>query len=121
MWGNLAGVTAGITFAGLILLLRKQKEGSPVESVILGNALTALLALPLLVRQTPTAQDWIWLVLNDRRRAGNHVGRHAGDAWRSDFVCKPLERLQRAFCSTFGWDISPGLLDVFECMLRVTT
>ena len=63
MWGNLAGVTAGITFAGLILLLRKQKEGSPVESVILGNALTALLALPLLVRNMPTAQDWIWLAL----------------------------------------------------------
>jgi drug/metabolite transporter (DMT)-like permease len=63
MWGNLAGVTAGITFAGLILLLRKQKEGSPVESVILGNALTAMLALPLLVRNMPTAQDWIWLAL----------------------------------------------------------
>jgi drug/metabolite transporter (DMT)-like permease len=63
MWGNLAGVTAGITFAGLILLLRKQKEGSPVESVILGNALTALLAMPLLVRNIPTAQDWIWLAL----------------------------------------------------------
>jgi drug/metabolite transporter (DMT)-like permease len=63
MWGNLAGISAGITFAWLILLLRKQKDGSPVESVILGNALTALLALPLLVRYIPTGQDWIWLVL----------------------------------------------------------
>jgi drug/metabolite transporter (DMT)-like permease len=63
MWGNLAGISAGITFAWLILLLRKQKDGSPVESVILGNALTALLALPVLVRNTPTGQDWMWLVL----------------------------------------------------------
>jgi drug/metabolite transporter (DMT)-like permease len=63
MWGNLAGISAGITFAWLILLLRKQKDGSPVESVILGNALTALLAIPLLVRNNPTGQDWIWLVL----------------------------------------------------------
>ena len=63
MWGNLAGISAGITFAWLVLLLRKQKDGSPVESVILGNALTALLAIPMLVRNIPTGQDWIWLVL----------------------------------------------------------
>lgn len=63
MWGNLCGVVAGITFAALILLLRKQKEGSPVESVILGNALTALLAIPLMAGQLPTARDWVWLLL----------------------------------------------------------
>ncbi|MGD9368531.1 MAG: DMT family transporter [Desulfobacteraceae bacterium] len=40
MWGNLSGVAAGITFAWIILFLRKQKGGSPIESVILGNALT---------------------------------------------------------------------------------
>lgn len=63
MWGNLAGIAAGVTFAWLVLFLRKQKEGSPVESVILGNALTAVLALPLLVRTLPTGQDWMWLAL----------------------------------------------------------
>ncbi len=63
MWGNLSGIVAGITFAWLILFLRKQKDGSPVESVILGNALTALLALPILVSQIPKAQDWVWLFL----------------------------------------------------------
>ncbi len=63
MLGNLFGVGAGITFAWIVLFLRKQKDGSPVESVILGNALTALLALPLLVRHIPTAQDWAWLLL----------------------------------------------------------
>lgn len=63
LWGNLAGVTAGITFAWLILLLRKQKDGSPIESVILGNVLTALIALPVIVRQMPSTQDWMWLFL----------------------------------------------------------
>ena len=63
MWGNVSGVVAGITFAALILLLRKQKDGSPVESVILGNALTALLAIPLMAKELPTAQDWVWLLL----------------------------------------------------------
>lgn len=61
--GNLCGIAAGVTFAWLILFLRKQKDGSPVESVILGNALTALVALPLLVGQVPTARDWVWLLL----------------------------------------------------------
>lgn len=61
--GNLCGIAAGVTFAWLILFLRKQKDGSPVESVILGNALTALVALPLIVGQAPTARDWIWLLL----------------------------------------------------------
>lgn len=63
LFGNISGVAAGITFAWLILFLRKQKDGSPIESVILGNALTALLALPLIIQQMPTAQDWLWLVL----------------------------------------------------------
>lgn len=63
MWGNLAGIAAGITFAWLVLFLRKQKDGSPVESVILGNTLTALLAMPLLVRHMPSPQDWVWLLL----------------------------------------------------------
>ncbi len=63
LWGNLSGIAAGVTFAWLILFLRKQKDGSPIESVILGNALTALLALPVMIRQMPAAEDWIWLVL----------------------------------------------------------
>lgn len=63
IWGNLSGVAAGITFAWLILFLRKQKDGSPVESVILGNALTALLAIPYLAARMPAAQDWVWLLL----------------------------------------------------------
>ncbi len=63
MWGNISGVIAGITFAWLILFLRKQKDGSPIESVILGNALTALVALPMMVRQLPAGEDWVWLLL----------------------------------------------------------
>jgi drug/metabolite transporter (DMT)-like permease len=63
LWGNVCGVVSGITFAGLILLLRKQKEGTPVVSVILGNALTAVLAIPWMIRQVPANQDWLWLVL----------------------------------------------------------
>ena len=60
--GNLFGIAAGITFAWIILFLRKQKDGSAIESVMLGNALTALLALPLMLKNMPDGQDWWWLI-----------------------------------------------------------
>lgn len=60
--GNLLGIAAAITFAWIILFLRKQKDGSAIESVMLGNALTALLALPLMLKNIPTGQDWWWLI-----------------------------------------------------------
>jgi drug/metabolite transporter (DMT)-like permease len=63
LWGNIMGIVAGITFAWLILFLRKQKKSTPINSVILGNALTALVALPFIIKQFPSAQDWLWLIL----------------------------------------------------------
>jgi drug/metabolite transporter (DMT)-like permease len=60
--GNVMGVLAGISFAWIILFLRKQKEGSAIESVILGNLLTAVLAAPLMIKNIPVAQDWWWLI-----------------------------------------------------------
>ena len=35
--GNLIGVASGISFAAMTLLMRKQKQGSVTESIILGN------------------------------------------------------------------------------------
>lgn len=48
--GNLLAVASGVCFAALALLLRKQKDGSPLESVLLGNVLTALIGLPFVLR-----------------------------------------------------------------------
>jgi drug/metabolite transporter (DMT)-like permease len=42
--GNLAAVVAGVTFAFYIIFMRMQKEGSPIESVIIAHAMTALIA-----------------------------------------------------------------------------
>lgn len=47
--GNLLGVLSGVCFAGMTLALRKQKDGSPVESIILGNALAFLIGLPFMI------------------------------------------------------------------------
>lgn len=62
-WGNVSAILSGIAFAGTTLMLRKQKDHSPLESVFLGNILTALIGLPFMVRSMPDAQGWIVLVL----------------------------------------------------------
>jgi drug/metabolite transporter (DMT)-like permease len=44
--GILVSLASGVFFAALIILLRKQKDASPVESIILGNLLGFLAGLP---------------------------------------------------------------------------
>ncbi|MEK7675003.1 MAG: DMT family transporter [Verrucomicrobiota bacterium] len=63
VWGNVSALASGLAFAGLILLLRQQKDGSPVESVLLGNLLTALVCLPFALNSSPAAGSWVGLVL----------------------------------------------------------
>ena len=40
--GNIFSILSGVFFAFFTMLLRKQKDGSPVEAVMLGNIITAL-------------------------------------------------------------------------------
>ncbi|MDB4473931.1 EamA family transporter [Opitutaceae bacterium] len=47
--GDIFGVLSGIFFAGMIIALRAQKDGSPVESIILGNLLAFAIGLPSMV------------------------------------------------------------------------
>jgi drug/metabolite transporter (DMT)-like permease len=47
--GNVIAVASGVSFAGMTIALRKQKDGSPVESIILGNALAFLIGLPWII------------------------------------------------------------------------
>jgi drug/metabolite transporter (DMT)-like permease len=52
--GHLAGdalaVLSGVCFAGMTIALRKQKDGSPVESIILGNLIAFLVGLPWILK-----------------------------------------------------------------------
>jgi len=63
LWGNVAALASGVSFAGLTVLLRKQKDGSPADSVLLGNLFTALVFLPFAVRSAPGQGSWLGLVL----------------------------------------------------------
>jgi drug/metabolite transporter (DMT)-like permease len=53
MFGNIIAIASGIGFAAMALLLRKQKEGSPIESIILGNLLAGAIGLPFMLTSPP--------------------------------------------------------------------
>jgi len=46
MAGNIIAIISGISFAFLALFLRKQKHGSPIESLLLGNIIIVVCASP---------------------------------------------------------------------------
>jgi drug/metabolite transporter (DMT)-like permease len=62
-WGNIVALGSGLSYGWLALFLRRQKSGSPMESVFLGNVLAALAGLPFMFGPFPGTPDWIGLVL----------------------------------------------------------
>ena len=60
LWGNIAALFSGFGFAGLILFLRKQKHGRPIDSVLLGNLLTFSICTPFIVQDVTFVAD-VWL------------------------------------------------------------
>jgi drug/metabolite transporter (DMT)-like permease len=63
MTGNILAIFSGVSFASLVLFMRKQKDASPAGSAILGNLLTALVCLPGMVESLPGGMDWTVLAL----------------------------------------------------------
>jgi drug/metabolite transporter (DMT)-like permease len=61
--GNLLAVASGVALALMMLFLRKQKDGSPLESALLGNILASLIGLPYVHGPWPDATGWTWLVI----------------------------------------------------------
>jgi len=58
VWGNVTGILSGISFGWLTLILRRLRHGSPVEIVILGNTMAAVLCLPFMFRSPPGIGGW---------------------------------------------------------------
>jgi drug/metabolite transporter (DMT)-like permease len=63
MLGNFYAILSGFCFACMVLLLRKQKDESPLESVFWGNVLTAIVGLPFMFGSTIDASSLIGLLL----------------------------------------------------------
>lgn len=60
--GIMVGMVGSIFWAGTVLFLRKTRGGSTAWPLALGNFMAAGLCLPFMLRQAPTAMDWIGLV-----------------------------------------------------------
>jgi drug/metabolite transporter (DMT)-like permease len=61
--GDAVALLSAVCFASLVMLLRKQRNASPFESVLLGNLLTALVGLPFMFQSMPNAKSWVGLIL----------------------------------------------------------
>jgi drug/metabolite transporter (DMT)-like permease len=61
--GNIFGLIAGVSFGFLFIFARMQKEGSPIEMILLGNILTALIGVPFTFVQPPDTAGWIGILL----------------------------------------------------------
>lgn len=61
--GNLLAAISGLTFGSFAVLMRMQKEGSPIESVLLGNIIVAVVGMPFLSLQMPDTKGWAYLVI----------------------------------------------------------
>ncbi len=62
LWGNIVAVGTGLSYAIFTLCMRAQKTGSPVESVIMGHAITTLCGLPFMFTMMPSAESWAGLL-----------------------------------------------------------
>jgi drug/metabolite transporter (DMT)-like permease len=64
LWGNVFALVSGFSFAVMTLLLRKEREGQPMQVVLLGNILTALVGLPVILNVgLPDPSAWGPLIL----------------------------------------------------------
>lgn len=62
--GNSLAVLSGICFAAMTIALRKQKDASPVESIILGNLLAFVAGLPWIIDAPPlSGAGWTALLI----------------------------------------------------------
>ena len=62
-WGNILAAGSGVFMAALFMLMRNQRAAQPSHGVILGNFITALIALPFMLQVMPSMQSWLGLSL----------------------------------------------------------
>ena len=62
--GNVVCILSGVCFAGIAILLRKQKDSSVVESIILGNLFAFIIGLPFIAAAPALPpRGWVLLLL----------------------------------------------------------
>jgi len=58
MQGNILAIVSGVFFAGSMVCLRAQKDGSPLESILLAHVITLAVSIPFLHPPWPSAAGW---------------------------------------------------------------
>ncbi len=61
--GIAAGLASGFSMALMVIFLRREKDGSPVAALLLGNIATAVIGLPFGVGKMPDAGEWGVLIV----------------------------------------------------------
>ncbi|MBN2201968.1 DMT family transporter [bacterium] len=61
--GNGVAVLSGVAFAWLVVLMRRQKHGSPLGSVVLGNLITGIVGIPFMLHPPRDVSSWTGLLL----------------------------------------------------------
>ena len=62
--GDALAVLSGVFFAGMTIALRRQKNGSPIESIILGNFIAFIIGLPWILKSPMLAPSgWLALIV----------------------------------------------------------
>ena len=62
-WGNIIALVDGFCFAWMTLFMRRQKDGSALSSLLLGNLLAGTIGLPFMFQSMPDLSGWIGLSL----------------------------------------------------------
>ena len=62
-WGNILALASALAFASLVVFLRKERTGSPINSVILGNIIVGIAGAPFLLQAPLYQPRALWLVL----------------------------------------------------------
>lgn len=63
LYGNVFGILTGISYACLFIFTRMQKNESPIETMLLGNIITAIIGIPFMFTSMPNTSSWIGLIL----------------------------------------------------------
>lgn len=57
--GNILAALSGITMAMMTVSLRAQKDGTPIESILIAQIFTVVFGFPLLFRESWTTTNWL--------------------------------------------------------------
>lgn len=63
MLGNLIAISSGVFFALVALLLRLQKDDSPLDRIFWGNIMTAVIGIPFMFQSVPDTKSMIGIGL----------------------------------------------------------